>query len=117
MGISLRKFAEGASKCCKDLAPSIDQIKDFVMKESGKKVNNFANINLLQATAEMIYSAQTNEEEIVQCILNQWGKGAHGFFSMEKEEDIIQLGCKNMISLGMYNQKGSTMRQIINLHK
>jgi hypothetical protein len=75
------------------------------------------NVDLLQATAEMIHSAQTNEEEIVRGILNQKGKGAHGFVPMEKEEDIIQLGCKNVNSLGMYNQKGLKMRQIINLQK
>jgi hypothetical protein len=68
MGINLQKFAEGLNKCRKDLAPTNDQIKDFVMKESSKKVNNLGNTNLLQAMAKMIYSAQTNEEEIVQSL-------------------------------------------------
>jgi hypothetical protein len=117
MGIDLQKFAEDKSKCRKDLAPNNNQIQDYVTKESGKRVNILGNSNLLQAIAEMIHSARMNEEEIVRGILNQWGKGAHGFVPMEKEEDIIQLGCKNMNSLGMYNQKGSKMRRINNLHK
>ncbi len=112
MGINQWKVAEGASKCRQDLAPSNDQIKDFVTKESGKKVNNSGNNNLLQVTAEMLYFAQTNEEKIAHGILNQWDEGAHGFVPMEKEKGIIRLRCKNVNSLGIYNQKGSKMRQI-----
>jgi hypothetical protein len=65
----------------------------------------------------MIHSAWTNEEEFVWDILNRWGKGAHRFVPMEKEEDIIQLGCKHVNSLRIYNQNGSKMMQIIYLHK
>jgi hypothetical protein len=57
------------------------------------------------------------EEEIVKGILDQWGKGAHGFIPTVKEDDIILLGCKNVNSLSMYNQKETKMRRSINLHK
>jgi hypothetical protein len=65
----------------------------------------------------MIYSARTKEEEIFQGLLNQQAKGAHGFICMEKEDDIVWQGCENVNNLGMYNQKESKMRRIINLHK
>ncbi len=73
--------------------------------------------NCLQAKAETIYLACTKEEKIVKGILDQWGKGAHGFVPMVKEDDIIQLGCENVNSLSMYNQKKTKMRRTINLHK
>ncbi len=46
-GINLQKFAEGAKMSCKDLAPTNDQIKDYITKESGKRGNNLGNSNLL----------------------------------------------------------------------
>jgi hypothetical protein len=52
-------------------------------------VNNLGKYQPSPGKAEMIYSSQTNEEKIVRDILNQWGKGAHGFIPNEKEEDII----------------------------
>jgi hypothetical protein len=81
---------------------------------SGKQ---YGDVKIIQATAEMIFSAWTHEEEIVQGLLNQWGKGAHGFVPVVKEDDIVQLGCENMNSLRMYNQKESKMRRILNLHR
>jgi hypothetical protein len=74
-------------------------------------------LKLGQATAEMLFSAWTNEEAIVQGLLNQWGKGAHGFVPVEKEDDIVRLGYENVNSLSMYNRKESKMRQILNLHR
>ncbi len=69
-------------KCRKDLVPTATQIEAFVMKESGKKVTSLGDTNHLQSTAEMIHSARMKEEEIVQGLLYQWGKGAHGFVPM-----------------------------------
>jgi hypothetical protein len=114
---NLRQFVVGAGEYHKDLVPTVEQIKAAVARESSKKASGADKTNPLQATAEMIYLARTKEEEIVKGILNQWGKGAHGFVPMVKEDDIVQLGCENVNSLSMYNQKETKMRRIINLHE
>ncbi len=41
------------------------------------------------ATAEEIYATRTKEEEMVQELLKDWQKGAHGYIPKVKEDNVI----------------------------
>ena len=80
---NLWQFAEGAKECWRHLIPTTKQIRAAVTLESSMVVLELGNTNHLQATVEMIFSAWTNYEAIVQGLLNQWGDRAHGFVPVE----------------------------------
>ena len=44
-------------------------------------------------SAERVYALCTTEEEMVQDLILQWQKGAHGYIPETKEDDILRLGC------------------------
>jgi hypothetical protein len=56
---------------CKDLVPTVEQIKAAVARESSEKVSGADKTNRLQATVEMIYLTRTKEEEFVKGIMDQ----------------------------------------------
>ena len=58
-------------------------------------------------SAERVHALRTTEEEMVQDLILQWQKGAHGYIPETKEDDILRLGCENVNSLSLYNPKGS----------
>jgi hypothetical protein len=45
------------------------------------------------AAAERIYEARTQEEAMVQDLLEQWRKGGHGYVPDVKSDIIVRLGC------------------------
>ena len=53
---------------------------------------------------------------MVQDLILQWQKGAHGYIPETKEDEILRLGCENVNSLSLYNPKGSKMRKLLNIH-
>jgi hypothetical protein len=66
--------------------------------------------------AKTIYEARTQEEAMVQELLEQWRKGGHGFVPDEKGDDIIRLGCENKNSLSLFHPTKSKLKKLLNLH-
>ncbi len=60
---------------------------------------------------------RTKEEEMVEELLKDWQKGAHGYTPEVKEDNIIQLGCENVNSLSIFHPTKSKMRKLTNLHQ
>jgi hypothetical protein len=50
------------------------------------------------AAAVEICATRTKEEEMVQELLKDWQKGAHGYIPEVKEDKFIQLGVKMLIA-------------------
>ncbi len=59
----------------------------------------------------------TKEEEIMQELLNDWRKGAHGYIPDFKEDNVIQLGCENVNSLSIFRPTKSKIRKLTHLHQ
>jgi hypothetical protein len=68
------------------------------------------------AVAERIYEAQTQEEAMVQDLLEQWRKGEHGYVPDLKGDDIVQLGCENTNSLSLFDPRSTKLRKLLSLH-
>ncbi len=66
--------------------------------------------------AESIHKARTQEEVMVQDLLEQWRKGGHRFVPDNKDDDILCLGCENVYSLSLFNPSKSKQRKLLNLH-
>ncbi len=60
---------------------------------------------------------RTKEEEMVQELLNDWQKGAHGYTPEVKEDNIIQLRCENLNSLSIFHPTKSKMRKLTHLNQ
>jgi hypothetical protein len=69
------------------------------------------------ATAEEVYATRTKEEKMVQELLNDWQKGAQGYISEVKEDNVILLGCENVNSLSIFQPTKSKMHKLTHLHQ
>ena len=49
----------------------------------------------IRADADEIHRGQTDEDNTIQELLNQWESGAHGYVPDMKENNIISLACEN----------------------
>ncbi len=54
---------------------------------------------------------------MVQELLKDWQKGAHGYIPEVKEDNVIQLGCEHVNSLSFFNPTISKLRKFTNLHQ
>jgi hypothetical protein len=43
------------------------------------------------------------KEEMVQELIKEWQKGAHGYIPELKEADVVWLGCENVNSLSLFH--------------
>ncbi len=66
--------------------------------------------------AEMIYATRTQEEALVQDLLEQWRKGGYGYVPAKKGDDIIRLGYENINSLSLFHPTKSKQKKLLNLH-
>ncbi len=69
------------------------------------------------ARAVGICATRTNEEEMVQDLLNDWQKEAHGYIPEVKEVDVILLGCENVYCISIFHPNKSKMGKLTNLHQ
>ncbi len=60
---------------------------------------------------------RTKEEKMVQELLNDWQKGAHGYIAEVKEDNVIQLGCENVNSLSIFHPTKSKMHKLTHLYQ
>jgi hypothetical protein len=117
MRANIKSFCQVAENIHAKLIPTEEQIRAAMRKEVIAVESWAVEGDGFRATAEEIHASRTREEEMVQELILQWQKGAHGYIPEIKENDILQLGCENMNSLSLYNPKGSNMRKLINIHQ
>jgi hypothetical protein len=70
-----------------------------------------------ECKAEEVHATRTKEEEMVQELLNGWQKGAHRYIPEVKDDNIIRLGCENVISLRIFHPTKSKMRKLTHLYQ
>jgi hypothetical protein len=54
---------------------------------------------------------------MVQELMIDWQKGAHGYISEVEEDGAIQLGCENVNSLSIFHPTKSKISKLTNLHQ
>ena len=110
-----RMFKAGADQLRKELHLSHEQIVE------GMKRNQFHNNeaategNSCNVDAQDTHRAQTNEDNTINELLEQWAGGAHGFVPEKKDENIIRLVGENVNNLGLYNRINQKMFKLSNL--
>jgi hypothetical protein len=77
---------------------------------------NKADTDQFNRASEIIFAARTQEEALIQNLLQQWRQGGHGFVPDVKGDNTIRLGCENANSLSLYHPTKSKLRKLLNLH-
>jgi hypothetical protein len=113
---NLKHFYKGTAKCCQSLVPTRAQIQVALEHKGTLTLTNGADAVWFTKMAETIYKAQTQEEAMVQELLEQWMKSGHGFVPEEKWDDIIRLGCEHVNSLNLFHPAKSKLKKLLNLH-
>jgi hypothetical protein len=90
---NLSSYIHGAFLCLAELIPTEAQIWAATILDARPSTSTTAEGEKFCATAVEIYATRTREEEMVQELLKDWQKGAHGYIPEIKEDDAIQLGC------------------------
>ncbi len=117
MRANIKSFRQGADNIRATLRPTEEQIRAATRKEVTALDLRAAKREGFRESAEAVHASRTREEEMVQELILQWQTGAHDYIPEIKEDNILQLGCKNVNSLSLYNPKGSKMRKLINIHQ
>jgi len=113
---NIKSFRQGASNFRATLRPTEEQIRAATRKGDGDSEWRVTENKGFWESAERVHALRTTEEEMIQELILQWQKGAHGYIPETKEDNILRLGCENVNSLSLYNPKGSKMRKLINIH-
>jgi len=113
---NIKSFRQGAGNFRATLRPTEEQIRAATRKGVTDVDSRVTENEGFRESAERVHAVRTTEEELVQELILQWQKGAHGYIPETKEDDILRLGCENVNSLSLYNPKGSKMRKLINIH-
>ena len=103
---NITAFRRGAGNFRATLRPTEDQIRSAVRKRVGDIDSRVTENEGFRESAEQIHALRTTEEEVVQDLILQWQKGAHGYIPETKDDNILRLGCENVNSLSLYNPKG-----------
>jgi hypothetical protein len=114
--LSCRSFRQGAGNFRATLRPTEEQIRAATRRGVGDVDLWVTENEGFRESVERVHALRTTEEEMVQELILQWQKGAHGYIPETKEDNILRLGCENVNSLSLYNPKGSKMRKLINIH-
>ena len=113
---NIAHFKKGAAECQCAQIPTYDCICAAMSHEGTATMTHLADTACHAQMAETIYAARTQEEALVQDLLEQWRKGGHGYVPDEKGDDIIQLGCENVNSLSLFHPTKSKQKKLLNLH-
>ncbi len=76
---NLASHLHGASLCRAELILTEAQIRAATMQDTRTFLSTTTKGEGFCAIAEEVYAMRTKEEEMVQEILNDWQKGAHGY--------------------------------------
>jgi hypothetical protein len=114
--MNLTYFWKSAAECQQAQIPMPAQVCTAVSQVGAGTLTQMADTSCFTKTAEIIYEAQTQEEAMVQDLLDQWQKGGHGYVLDIKGDDTIRLGCKNVNSLSLFHPIKSKQKKLLNLH-
>jgi hypothetical protein len=115
---NLASHLQGASICRADLIPMDKQLQAATMHYARPFSSTTAEGEGFCATVEEVHATRTNEEEMVQELLNGWQKRAHGYIPEVKDDNVIRLGCENVNSLSIFHPtKSKKMRKLTHLHQ
>ena len=93
MSANIKSFCQGAGNFRATLRPTEEQIRAVMRKGDGDLEWRVTKNEGFRESAERVYALCTTEEEMVQDLILQWQKGAHGYIPETKEDDILRLGC------------------------
>ncbi len=85
---NLASYIQGATVCHTELIPTEAQIRAATTLDERVSMSTTVEGGGFCATAVEIYATRTKEEEMVQELLKDWQKGAHGYIPEVKEQDV-----------------------------
>jgi hypothetical protein len=85
-----RKFKAGADQLWAELRYSHKQIVEGMKRNQFNRDELAAEVNSYKLDAQEIHSAQTNEDNTINELLEQWVGGAHGYVPEKKDDNIIR---------------------------
>jgi hypothetical protein len=103
--------------CRVKLIPTDEQIRAATMHDARTFSSTTTEGEGFCATAEEVHATRTKEEEMVRELLNGWQKRAHGYIPEVKDDNIVHLGCENVISLSIFHPTKSKMHKLTHLHQ
>jgi hypothetical protein len=86
---NLASHIHRAFLCRAELIPTEVQIRAATIQDARTFLSTTVEGEGFRATAEEVYATRTKEEEMVQELLNDWHKGAHGSIPEVKEDNVI----------------------------
>jgi hypothetical protein len=86
---NLASYLHGALLCQAELIPTEVQTWAATMQDARTFSSTTVEGEGFCATAEEVHATRTKEEEMVQELLNDWQKGAHGYIPEVKEDNVI----------------------------
>jgi hypothetical protein len=86
---NLASFIQGASLCWAELIPTETQKRSATILHTRTTTSKTTEGEGFCATVVEICATRTKEEEMVQELLKDWQKGAHGYTSEVKEDNVI----------------------------
>ncbi len=86
---NLAHFKKGAAECQRAQIPTNDRICAAMTHEGTATMTRLADTICHTKMAETVYAARTQEEALVQDLLEQWRKGGYGYVPTKKGDDII----------------------------
>ena len=98
----LLKVKRAADAAWKKLRPTEAQVREAVEKKSRKEMTKEKPAEN-EVSAESLYTARCEEEDIVKDMVTQWSQGGHGYVPQEKPDDVLRLLVENANSLGIYS--------------
>ena len=113
---NLKHFWRGLEAHRSTLVPTILQIHAAALSSGLDAHPNKADSVLFTAAAETIYEARTQEEAMVQDLLEKWRKGGHGYVPDVKGDNIVRIGCENANSLSLFDLHLTKFRKLLSLH-
>jgi hypothetical protein len=114
---NLASYLQGALLCWAELISTEAQIWAATILDARTSKSTTADGEGFCAMAVEICATRTKEDKMVQELLKDWQKGAHGYIPEVKEDNVIQLGCENVNSLSIFCPTKSKMRKLTNLHQ
>ena len=88
---NIKSFHQGAGNFRATLRPMEEQIRAATRKGDGDSEWREMENEGFWESAERVHALRTTEEEMIQELILQWQKGAHGYISETKEDNILRL--------------------------
>jgi hypothetical protein len=113
----LAPYTQGATVCLADLIPTEAQIRVAKRMDARALMSTTAEVEQFCAMAVEIYATRTREEDMVQELLKDWQKRAHGYIPEVEEDNVIKMGCENVNCLSLFHPTKSKIHKLTNLHQ